>query len=574
MAKMLSALLRGVGSALDGIDVALCAFDTDDRALVWNEAFLEYFPEHAGYVRVGEPYSENLRRFYAARLTPDEMPRIEGYIREGVERHRTQRRPYEFDHRSNRLRVSSFEMGTVGRVRVWRKIKDSVPTEFAGPSSLRAKFDPNASLMLERIADGILVVDSGDFTVWANRAFLTLYGMATVDEVLGLRFEEIYRRAWQGQEEEATCRACLATLRDNQRFSGAPYEIGLPGERWVRVVEQRGDEVDGRGYFVHVDITTLKRQQQALRDTQQLARESEERYRLLAEFSGDVTVALVRGVVTYVSPAVFEVLGWRPEKVIGRTMESFCHPDDAARVAQSLQSLNVAPEADYRARALRADGEYVWVEARARMTKPSDVGEMPMLVINIRNIAARKATEDELAGVLAQLESIAATDGLTGVSNRRRFEEALATEHRRAQREKVPLTLLLVDLDLFKSVNDTYGHQVGDDVLRSVAGALTTVTRRVGDVVARYGGEEFVLLLPNTSAECALKAAEKVHLAVRALDAGVMGLPATAKVTVSIGVSCTAQMPEGSAARDLVRLADAALFAAKRDGRNRAVASW
>lgn len=572
--SMLGAVLREVGAALDGVDVAFCAFDDQDRALAWNEQFLEFFPEHAGHVTVGEPYGENLRRFYTARLSADELPLVDRYIQEGVERHRTQRRPYEFDHRGNRLRVSSVELGALGRVRVWRKVREVDGNELGVPSPLRTEFDPNASLVLERIADGVLVVDTADQCVWANRSFLMLYGFTSAQDALGLRFEEIYKGAWSGQESSRLFQLCLDTLKENQRFSGAPYELVLPGDRWVRVVEQRGDTLDGRGYFVHVDITALKRQQRALREAQDAARENEASYRLLAEFSSDVTVALSDGVVVYVSPAVRELFGWEPEQVVGKTLESFCHPDDVSGVAAAVKKLVDAPATDYRARAVRADGSYVWVEARARMTKPRSPGETPMLVINVRDIAARKATEDELAGALARLESMAATDGLTGVANRRRFDEALTSEFRRARRDGSPLALLLVDLDLFKTVNDTYGHQVGDDVLRTVAGALAKLTRRAGDLVARYGGEEFVFLLPNTSADCALKVAERVQNCVRVLDPTAMGMQSKTRLTVSIGVSNSQAMPGDGTEHDLVRLADDALFVAKRDGRNRAVAAW
>ena len=571
---MLSAVLQGVASALDGVDVAFCAFDRLDRTVVWNQKFLEFFPEHAGHVKTGEPYADNLRRFYMARSTPDELPFIDRYIREGIERHRSQRRPYEFDHRGNRLRVSSFEVGTLGRVRVWRKVREVDSSETLAATSLRAKLDPDASVVLERIADGVLVVDSGDRAVWANGSFLSLYAVSSAQEARGLRFEDIYRQAWRGQESSPLFQRCLEALADNQCFSGAPYEVVLPGDRWVRVVEQRADHVDGRGYFVHVDITALKRQQTALREAQDAVHESEARYRLLAEFSSDVTIALANGVVTYVSPAVHQLFGWKPEQVVGKTLESFCHPDDVAGVADAVRKLVYAPETDYRARALRADGSHIWVEARARMTKPRRPGETPLLVINVRNITARKATEDELAAALARLESIAATDGLTGVANRRRFDEALATEFRRAQRDARPLSLLLIDLDQFKSVNDTFGHQVGDDVLRTVAGALAGLAQRAGDVVARYGGEEFVLLLPNTPPACALKVAQRAQDGVRALDAGILGMPGRPSITVSVGVSCSQFLPAGGSEHELVRMADEALFAAKRDGRDRAVAAW
>jgi diguanylate cyclase (GGDEF)-like protein/PAS domain S-box-containing protein len=559
-----------MGCALDDIDVALCAFDEHDRVLAWNDTFLEFFPEHAGHVEVGEPYADNLRRFYTVRLSADELPHLHRYVREGLERHRTQRRPYEFDHRGYRLRVSAIELDDRGRIRVWRKVKDKVSPAQGHGLVQPQMFEVTTSLLLERIADGILVVDTGDLALWANRAFLRLYDLPAVDALAGLRFDDIYRRCWSGQVVTTEFRASIDTLKENQRFSGAPFEIALPAARWVRVIEQRGEGADGRGYFVHVDITTLKRQQQALHMAQQQARDSEARYRLLAEFSSDVTVALAAGVITYVSPAVFELLGWRPDQMVGKTLESLCHPQDVTYVADLLHKLKGTPKRDYRARALRADGSHVWVEARARLARPYE-DEGPLLVVNLRNVAARKATEDKLAQALASLKDLAVTDALTGVANRRRFDEALTSEWRRAHRECSPLALMLVDLDRFKTLNDTYGHQAGDLVLRTVAETLATFAQRAGEVIARYGGEEFALLLPNTKPERALAVADDARQAVSAIDSRSLGLCAAVPVTISVGIANSLPFAAETSEQELLRLADEALFTAKREGRNRVV---
>jgi diguanylate cyclase (GGDEF)-like protein/PAS domain S-box-containing protein len=570
---MLMTLLRAMGAALDGIQIGFCAFDADDRTLVWNSTFLELFPEHAERVHAGEPYAENLRRYYASRLVGDERALIERYVASGVERHRAQRRPFEFEHRGQRLRVSSLEMGSFGRVRLWRKLGD-----VAGPPAPAPRpppsFDHTASALLERIADGVLVVDAADRTLWANQAFLALYGLPSVEAAAGQRFEDLYRRAWDADARSNALRRSLETLRENQRFSGAPYELQLPDDRWVRVVEQRGDAVDGRGCFMHADITALKRQQQALIDAETRARDSEARYRLLAEYSSDVTVAVADGAIVYVSPAAFEMLGWQPGQIVGRTLAEFCHPDDLASVNEALRRLDGEPQADYRARVRHADGSHVWVESRARL---SPVGLEPspasrLLVLNVRCIAARKKVEDELERALVRLEEQAVTDALTGLANRRRFDEALAVEWRRAQRDVAPLSLLMVDIDHFKTLNDTHGHPAGDAVLARLGSVLASFGQRAGDLVARYGGEEFTLLLPNTALEHALVIAEKLRRSVARQQWGDIGLPADTAIRVSVGVCCADAGLLAGEGDALVRCADEALYAAKRAGRNRVVA--
>ncbi|WP_206244605.1 GGDEF domain-containing protein [Novosphingobium terrae] len=163
---------------------------------------------------------------------------------------------------------------------------------------------------------------------------------------------------------------------------------------------------------------------------------------------------------------------------------------------------------------------------------------------------------------LAQLSRI---DDLTGLPNRRSFDAALQSEWARAARSGDPLSILMIDIDHFKQLNDHLGHQEGDRRLRDVAEALAACASRAADMVARYGGEEFVVILPATSAEEARTLAETMRIGVLAL-----ALPTPApggRVSISIGVSST-MMPAVDDPDALLACADAALYAAKRDGRN------
>lgn len=165
-----------------------------------------------------------------------------------------------------------------------------------------------------------------------------------------------------------------------------------------------------------------------------------------------------------------------------------------------------------------------------------------------------------------ELEKLSQTDGLTGLANRREFDHALLREHARQQRTKTALSLLMIDIDYFKCVNDHYGHAVGDDYLRAVARALTASVGRATDIVARFGGEEFVCLLPNTSAVDARAMAERIrdNLAQVALPSAAAPHPV---LTLSIGV---ATLVGGDAsAQDLLVAADTQLYTAKRAGRDR-----
>lgn len=164
-----------------------------------------------------------------------------------------------------------------------------------------------------------------------------------------------------------------------------------------------------------------------------------------------------------------------------------------------------------------------------------------------------------------QVKSMADHDGLTRIANRRRFEERLDEEAQRHGRYELPLSLILLDLDHFKSINDTYGHQTGDAVLRGMA-SLLLESLRSSDLPARYGGEEFAVILPHTSREQATLLAERIRHRVGQRDFGECKEPV--RITVSAGV---AAMEPGASGQDLVSLADQALYLAKNGGRNRVV---
>ncbi|MFH1467560.1 MAG: diguanylate cyclase [Pseudomonadota bacterium] len=178
----------------------------------------------------------------------------------------------------------------------------------------------------------------------------------------------------------------------------------------------------------------------------------------------------------------------------------------------------------------------------------------------------------ELAEANRQLAAQANVDGLTGVAARRSFEERLALYWKAAHRSGQPLSLLMVDLDGFKALNDRHGHPVGDRCLVEVAASLTRASRRDLDLVARYGGDELAVLLPDSGSAGALRVAERALAEVRRLQLGPD--PAGRPVTVSVSIgSATSSPREGGLPADLVNAADQALYLAKAQGRNRVVAA-
>ena len=180
---------------------------------------------------------------------------------------------------------------------------------------------------------------------------------------------------------------------------------------------------------------------------------------------------------------------------------------------------------------------------------------------------ALRVSQQQLLDSNLMLQRLMNSDGLTGLSNRRHFDEYLELEWRRAMREQQQLSLLMIDVDYFKAYNDSFGHLAGDEALRQVAEAIRGSCSRPTDLPARYGGEEFALVLPNTSPGGARLVAEKLRQTVLALGIPHTAPAADARLTVSIGLA-TQTPAVGSHCRLLISAADKGLYQAKNSGRN------
>jgi len=187
-------------------------------------------------------------------------------------------------------------------------------------------------------------------------------------------------------------------------------------------------------------------------------------------------------------------------------------------------------------------------------------------------VRLRVGNQIKMVNYLREIERLSKMDELTKLANRRSFNEKLASEWGRAQREQTALGLIILDVDKFKIYNDTYGHQHGDIVLKTIAQILEEITQRSSDFVARWGGEEFIVLLPNTDADGAMKVAEKIRTEVEITE--IPHQDGVSKVTVSAGVNVV--VPDVNTIVDkYISDADEALYRAKSEGRNRvSMAGW
>jgi diguanylate cyclase (GGDEF)-like protein/PAS domain S-box-containing protein len=190
-------------------------------------------------------------------------------------------------------------------------------------------------------------------------------------------------------------------------------------------------------------------------------------------------------------------------------------------------------------------------------------GKLLAVVETLRDMSSHKLAQTEL-------ERLASHDGLTGVVNRRGFDEKLHTEWSRSCREALPMALIMIDVDHFKRFNDHYGHQAGDECLKKIAAALAQSVLRPFDVVARYGGEEFAVILPSIDEVGASLVAQRILQAVAALAIPHDAAENDEYVTVSVGVAAALSL-QGERSEQLIAAADRALYQAKHTGRNRIV---
>jgi diguanylate cyclase (GGDEF)-like protein/PAS domain S-box-containing protein len=414
--------------------------------------------------------------------------------------------------------------------------------------------------LVEDQSELVSLAGPGGQLQYVNRAYAAFYGKQS-DEMIGRNLFEFVPQEHRLSLAEHLRHVCATkgSIEDEN-------QVTLPGgeKRWLAWTNRALTDSDGCVTAIH----SVGRDIQDRVLAEQRLHESEARYRMLAENSSDMVFQLDRDLVRrYVSPACRELLGYEPEEMLGVKPLSMAHPDDAGRLELVFQTLKTgrATHQSIVNRIRHRDGSWVWVEARFRAIRDSETGAMTGIIGAVRDISARKAVEDELALANRRLQILASQDGLTGLANRRAFDETLAKERLRARREQTILALIMIDVDWFKTFNDLYGHPAGDDCLRRVGGAIAGAILRPADLAARYGGEEFVVLLPNTDEDGAVMIGERIGNAIMELgiphDANINGI-----VTVSAGVAAMAG-GEGTA-ETLVENADHALYRAKKFGRN------
>jgi len=297
-------------------------------------------------------------------------------------------------------------------------------------------------------------------------------------------------------------------------------------------------------------------------------RRAENLHRLLADHARDGFLCLsLDGQVRFASSVLRTLIGRNVEEVLECDHPTLVHPDDWSGLAQALAELpDRNATATCRYRYVRQDGQHVWVETRFQLAS-SGYGLGTAFVGTVRDITDRRHLEGQLAAAQAELARTSATDGLTRLLSRGRFDDALAAEWARGVRDEQPLSLLLLEVDHFEAYTEAHGAQAGDEVLRIVAACVQGRPRRATDIAARYGGEVFSVLMPHTDGFGVMMVAERIRNAVLDRILPHPGSP-SGVLTVSIGVAtlipCQHEMPAVLVERAGVVLAEAGRLGSNR----------
>jgi diguanylate cyclase (GGDEF)-like protein/PAS domain S-box-containing protein len=275
-----------------------------------------------------------------------------------------------------------------------------------------------------------------------------------------------------------------------------------------------------------------------------------------------------------------EILGYSKEELLKLSFAELTHPEDLNTDSELVQELLRGERSNYsiEKRYYTKGKRLVWVNLTVSLVRKTD-GSPDYFISVIEDITSRlriKAQRDEMIEVLeervrertAELEKLSKTDALTEVANRRHLDEQIEVEWDRATRSHEPLSIVIIDIDHFKELNDTLGHGPADRALVAFAGELRQIARRPADLIARYGGDEFVLVLPETDPEGAMCIAKQIQMAVQWLDSPNPGSPISSRLTVSQGIATAWPTKKGDG-NSLMLEADRELYKAKDAGRNR-----
>jgi diguanylate cyclase (GGDEF)-like protein/PAS domain S-box-containing protein len=417
--------------------------------------------------------------------------------------------------------------------------------------------------VLHTIPDPVWLKDTDGAYLLCNPAFERIYG--TQEAAIVGKFDTDF---------VDSCRAAMFRRNDCEAMQAAVPVL----------VEELAAYRDGRHAMLETIKTSMRAPDGTLLGVLAIARDitarkrAEEALHRLTAYQRAILSSTPIGVAVFgldrncleANDAIMRIFGTGADALVGKSARTLYRDeasfDEVGRTAWPIMQHGGTYTADVPMQ--RADGTDIWVRQVARMVDPADptlgiVVTMEDITERRRMEAELRAANEEMHALTRHLEQLARTDPLTGLANRRAFGEAIDREFQRYRRFHADVAVLLLDVDHFKKINDTHGHEAGDRALAAL-GSVLAATTRATDLAARFGGEEFVLLLPGTDLAGALELAERIRVAATQIF-----VPAAAgaiRLTVSIGAACFATADQTWA--QAISRADRGMYRAKSSGRN------
>jgi diguanylate cyclase (GGDEF)-like protein/PAS domain S-box-containing protein len=433
---------------------------------------------------------------------------------------------------------------------VWRDITERVQMEKA-----RQEEREMLSTILESTPHGITLIDNQGKYLYVNPYFTeitgyTLKDIPTKDVWFNNAYpDKAYRKkvseTWchdSNQPEQAKSREFIITCKNGQS----------------KHIEFRSTFLKDQKISVLTDITQQKTAEEALR-------ESEERMKAIFIATPDPIVLYSnKGEPEYLNPAFVDLFGWTIDELRGKQIPFV--PDDQKKItAEKLKEIYGSKDkVQFETKRYTKQGNRISVIVSASCIKKLN-GEISKLVVILTDITEQKQAKEKLKLLNLQLAHEATHDFLTGILNRRAIIENLKNELTRAERQHSALSIGLCDIDHFKQVNDTYGHHIGDDVLRGFVKAVQNVIRPY-DLLGRYGGEEFLIIVPDSSGSAEKTIYERVRAEIA--EKKIQTTSGEVGITISIGVT---NSKKNNTPDTMLTSADKSLYKAKENGRNQVV---
>ena len=561
-------------AALDILPDALVLFDRQDRMVLCNARFRALYPQSAHLMVPGSRFEDIIRHSARAGAVCGAIGREEPWVQTRLAQHR--KPPFEGLQElagERWIRVTERKTPDGGTIGLYTDVTAFKHNERALHTARKETHLAQLQLheALEAMPAGLEIYDEQDRLIVYNEHLGQMAPHIPVHEALGKTYEQLLRISLANgappvpaEEQDAWIADMLA--RRGQHIG--PQVRHYPSGRWMQLHETRTPT----GYIVCVrlDVTDLILQRQALdasRQEAQMARELlEDAIETLPEafalYDQDDRLVACNTQFRKVYPLMTPLMrtGQSFEDMLRHGVQAGQFPEAVGRedtwISARMHEHHAAGLAT-----MQQLPDQRWLRVHERRTRSGGIAGVRTDVTELVH------KEQQLAAANAQLALLSTTDGLTGIGNRRHFDERLGNEWQRGARQQIPLALLLVDIDHFKLYNDHYGHVAGDACLRQVAQTLARCVRRADELAARYGGEEFVLLLPGSSLDDARAVAQCCMDEITQMALPHATSSTAPRLTLSIGIASLRPIA-GTDPSTLVDAADAALYRAKKAGRN------